>query len=240
MRLLATSDWHLDWNTAGLRRFQDLRRAVLDSVQYAIGNKVDSYLFLGDLMNPDSGSRVFECMALAIHAANQLAEAGIESHWLTGNHDVIEDGSGCSTLEPLTAVHGQCVNVHDRPMMTCLRCRGGALTNIDLVTLPFTPAVHTYDPQDIVKRYIKPDGLTVLAGHMTDIPGILPGSETRDMARGRSMRFPIDALRGSNVLMLNGHFHEQQLFKGIYIPGSLERLTFGEQHHRPGWLIIDV
>jgi hypothetical protein len=40
--------------------------------------------------------------------------------------------------------------------------------------------------------------------------------------------------------LFNGHYHRRQTFRGITIPGALERLTRGEIEHEPGFLIVDV
>jgi DNA repair exonuclease SbcCD nuclease subunit len=253
MKLLITSDWHLDRYTAGLRRLPDIKRSAMWTVQYAVDNEVDNYIHLGDMMNADSGSCVFECIEVLLNVASRLTEAGIESHWLSGNHDVIEDGSGNTTLAPLGAfarLHGR-VHVHTRPSLSdlLLQCGKTPPERVHFVSLPFSPLVHAYDATDVVTRTLSAPmrGSTiVVAGHMTDIPGILPGSETKDMARGRNVRFPREQLvglakeYGVKLLMLNGHYHERQCFRGIHIPGSLERLTFGEANNHPGFLIVEV
>lgn len=247
LKLLATSDWHLDWNTAGLRRLPDLQAAVMDSIEYAVKEEVDCYLFLGDLMNADSGSRTFAASAFLMRAVARLVKHGISSHWLAGNHDVIEDGSGNTTLSPLAAYaesHPAMVTVHERPQLVNLRRRGDdRLAQVQLLTLPFTPLVAAYEPAARVASALRCMLPMVIAGHMTDIEGIRLGSESSEMARGRPMKFPLNEIEQSgrrDIVMLNGHFHEQQQHRGVWIPGSLERLTFGEQHHEPGWLVINV
>lgn len=248
MRMLVTSDWHLDWTTAGMRRLGDLEAAVDETVRYAIEQHIDVYAFLGDLMNPDSGARVFGCIELAARTAMRLSYAGIESHWLAGNHDVIEDGSGRTTLAPLKALqlrewrcdgHGHAqIKVHEDPTMVMLgNCQ------VRLATLPYAPLARAYDPAVFIASLPASDIPLIVAAHMTDIPGIVPGSETRDMPRGRGMPFPFESVAKDatpHKVLLNGHFHEQQVFRDVHIPGALERLTFGEQHHRPGWLVVEV
>jgi|SRR5271166_1187750 len=253
MKLLITADWHIDRYTAGLRRLPDLHRAALETVRYAIENEVDNYIHLGDMMNADSGSCVFECLEVWLHLAALLAESGVQSHWLSGNHDVIEDGTGHTTLSPLHAFSRmfKSVHVHTNHGFSDMYLRDGRTPpeRVMLLTLPFVPSMRAYDPLEVVQRCLckAVAGMTVvIAGHMTDIPGILPGSETKDMARGRGIRFPreeaIALAKEHNIklLMFNGHFHERQCFKGIHIPGSLERLTFGESHHQPGFILAEV
>lgn len=241
MKLVVTSDWHLDWNTAGMRRFSDLARGVKETVDYAVGQAANGYVFLGDLMNPDSGSRVFECAALAIHTALELARHGIESHWLSGNHDVIEDGHGNTTLTPLAALSNRLVNVYEVPQLKVLKDQDVSMARF--LALPYTSLAHAYDPAEQVAKLGSSRLPLIIAGHMTEMAGIIPGSESKEMPRGRGMPFPFEAIAERDerrLLMLNGHFHEQQVFRGVHIPGALERLTFGEQHHSPGWLVVEV
>lgn len=104
MKILIISDLHLDWVTHGVPRLSDLESAleiVLDTVQ---AEDVETVLVLGDLFDPDGGSGVFQAMSVAINFASVLSRADVTSLWIAGNHDVIEDGSGTTTLSPLAAM----------------------------------------------------------------------------------------------------------------------------------------
>jgi DNA repair exonuclease SbcCD nuclease subunit len=242
MRILVTSDWHLDASTAGYERFDDISAAADRTVELAISQGCDMYMFLGDLCDP-SANRAPRCIAKAIEIERRLQRANIVSIWLTGNHDVIEDGSGTSTLTPLAAAGAI---VHDTPFVA----DSGSSR---FVFLPFVPRVRDYDAAEFVRSVGNLDrdekNLTVvLAGHLM-IPELAPGSETIDMPRGRDMRFPVNEaaqLWGDKVLMLNGHYHRRVVEgRGVYgggliIPGSLERLTFGEEDNTPGVVIVEV
>jgi hypothetical protein len=77
------------------------------------------------------------------------------------------------------------------------------------------------------------------------VPGIEPGSETREMPRGREVRYPVEAIRerwGDRAVMLNGHYHRayHRAESPVVVPGSLERLTRGEARNEPGCLILEV
>ena len=250
MKILVTADWHLDASTGGMRRLDDVKRAVVESVDYSIRNGVGVYLFLGDLMDPDCGSRAFACLEVAIRAALALASNGIESHWIAGNHDVIEDGSGRTTLTPMLPLEEynrfkSRIYVHESSRIVTMMS-GSSTDRATLLTLPYAPLARSYDPTAMVAFIEESKRETclplVIAGHMTEMPGIVPGSETKDMARGRGMAFPFDACEKlkQKHLMLNGHFHDRQTFKDVHIPGSLERLTFGEERNEPGWLVCEV
>jgi DNA repair exonuclease SbcCD nuclease subunit len=232
MKLLLTSDWHLDAVTGGFPRYSDLEIAVRQTVDVAIREQVDLYVFLGDLANPEQ--KAFAVQGLVGWVMRTLAKEEIRSRWMVGNHDVLEDGSGASTLSAFAHV-SPWVHVYDRPSHE-------VLADVDILALPFAARSHAYDPVQAVMK-VQSDAERILVfGHLM-IEGIQPGSETRDMPRGREVLFPLDACRehfGMRARLFNGHYHRRQTFRGITIPGALERLTRGEIEHEPGFLIVDV
>ena len=239
LRLLVTSDWHLDASTAGHDRYDDLDAAVAETVAAAVERECSHYLFLGDLCDPDS-SRAHRSVAVAVRTAIALDAAGVVSRWLVGNHDVVEDGRASHTLAAVAEVGclTRCV-VHPRPAAYMLADWLG------FVALPYVPRSHAYDPEAFVRAAgpaLAGARRVIVAGHL-NVAGVTPGSETEDMPRGRDVFFPLDAARevfGDRALLLNGHYHRGQVFEGIHIPGSLERLTFGEADHDPGYLVLEV
>lgn len=237
-KILVTSDWHLDHVTAGVQRFEELRHAVFAMVARAIDDNFDAFLFLGDLCDPDSGSSVFRAIEVAADAAMRLATKSIPSIWLAGNHDVIEDGTGDTTLSPLRAlsVSNGHVTVVERPKVLRFGHR------LDIVCLPFTATSHAYDVEKFVRSSSTSSTDVVVLGHLS-IPGIIPGEETHEMPRGREICWPheaVDAMPARRKFLANGHYHRQQVYRGINIPGSLARLTFGEKDHEPSFLIVEV
>jgi DNA repair exonuclease SbcCD nuclease subunit len=219
--------------------------AVDETVQVAIGEKVDVYIFEGDLTNPDSGSSVFRVMELALCAAMKLSANNIASYWMPGNHDVIEDGTGDTTLNPLKALTGPHarVRVMDRPSVSHYHTE-----RIDLVFLPYVPIVRAYDPAEYMCGYFEeraPEERTVVIGHCTYIEGVIPGEETREMPRGRALPFPQHVLeQHERVIAINGHYHTRQTAGSqrspIHLPGALQRLAFGEEKNEPGYLVVTV
>lgn len=237
-RIVVTSDWHLDAMTAGFARFDDVRASVDDSVNAAIDMGVILYAFTGDLCDPYV-TRAHGCAEYAAYVAARCAAAGIPSRWLVGNHDVIEDGHGNNTMSALLGAEkgskGGMWRVYDRPVVE--RFHG-----LDIIALPFTPRSHPYNPAEFI-RTVAP-GIrepAIVLAHL-NIEGIKPGSETSELPRGRDVFFPLRECREllPDVLLVCGHYHERQVFDGIHIPGSLERLTFGEEDNRPGFLVIEV
>lgn len=236
MKIVVTSDWHLDAVTAGVPRFAEVERAVQQSVALAEQVRADLYLFLGDLCDPDA-SRAPRCVAFAIEVAAALARKGIPSRWLVGNHDVIEDGSGTSTLTPLAAASVALpglVHVYARPMVEDMA--GGIV-----MALPFVPRVAAYDPAAFVEECaVEPD---VIIGHL-NLPGVVPASESDEYARGREVWLPVEKIRARwpSAIVMNGHYHQAQTTANgcVMIPGALARLTFGEARHEPSIMVVEA
>lgn len=238
MKLLLTSDWHLDAVTAGVARERELVGAVNETLQAAEQAHVDAYVFEGDLTDPDTpGSHA--AVGHAVGAACRLHGAGIPSRWMTGNHCVIENGQLHHVL--LAIKHLSCVDalVIDQPQREVLKQRDGD-QKLDVAYLPFTPRSHSYDPVTWVEASVDAKVRAVF-GHL-NIEGITPGSETTEMARGRDVFYPTEALKrlAPEAWLSNGHYHREQTHDGIYIPGALARLSFGEEGYElPGFAVVE-
>lgn len=247
MKFVVTSDWHGDAVTHGIPRFEEISNAAHESVDCAIAEGADAYLFLGDLCDPDCGSQAFRTMGLALDVASRLSARGIDSIWLAGNHDVIEDGTGNTTLTPLRSLGNSSILARDRAPITVaeLPCRVdvvGKKERRTIVCLPFTASSRPYDPELAIAHFAEaaPKERVLVIGHL-NVPGVVPGDETTDYPRGREVTFPTTKAFEFASTVLHGHYHRQQRTKeGIWIPGSLARLTFGEENNRPGFLVVNA
>ncbi len=231
MRLISCSDAHLDAVSHGVQRFDEIAGALMQSVDYAIGKRADCWFFLGDVMDPDSGQVVFRCVEVMINAALKLNSAGIPAVFLVGNHDVGSCGDGTTTLSPLRALttDNDGIYVIDEPRV--FRPKG----LFSLCALPFTEPSRTYDPEKVIPD----EGVDVTIGHL-NLPGIIVGSEA-EMVRGRDVMFPVEKACAKSRLVLHGHYHQRQRTpEGIWIPGSLARLTFGEEDNIPSFLDLEL
>jgi DNA repair exonuclease SbcCD nuclease subunit len=242
MRVVVASDFHGDHVTHGVSRFDDVELAVSASVEAAIAMNADGYFFLGDLCDPDDPGAVIRCSTLAMRVACTLAGEGIPSIWIAGNHDVLEDGSGATTLSPLGALvtlvnAGVWAPLAENP---CLIPFG----DYEVMALPFVPTDRSYDPEKEAARMMQAATRPVIVlSHLT-VPGVQPGEETADLPRGRDVIYPVEATKGA-VLRLQGHYHRRQTVDlgvgpPMHIPGSLVRLTFNEENNEPGYLIVEL
>ncbi len=235
MRLVASSDWHGDQSTAGVDRYDDVCRAIDVSVQAAIDLNADAYLMCGDLTDPNT-VRSHRAVAKAIKVQRTLHDADIIPIFVAGNHDVIEDGSGMTTMSPLAATgHGW---VFERPTMM-------QVCDVVIIALPFTATSHEYAPGEFIREchggageHIKP---VLIIGHL-NLEGISPGSETTDMPRGRNVYWPMDAIKECfpTATVIGGHYHTPQEYNGVTIIGSMVRLRFDERDNTPGYIVVEV
>lgn len=247
MKLLVFSDAHGDWTTGGFERHDEVSRAFDQVHAYAVSRKVDRVLFNGDLTDPDvDPTLAHRTIARALGLAIALRDDGVESDWLVGNHDVIEDGRGSHTLMALARAG---FRVHASPGNTFVH-QGSERT--EFVYLPYAGKARRYDPDRFVRdlaashRLGVKGGTLVVLGHMTNVPGANVGSETLDMPRGSDAVFPLEACNEllkaggyDRMVLTNGHFHRRVTDGPVLIPGALARLTHGEEDHVPGFLVIE-
>jgi DNA repair exonuclease SbcCD nuclease subunit len=238
MKVLFTSDWHLDHVTDGHARFDEVAAAIDHSVKVAIEEKVAIYVFAGDLSDPD-GFAVHRAQAKAQQVATRLKNAGIRVIFVAGNHDVVEDGFGTTVLSPIAA--SEACDVFEQP--GCIQFSADRY----FVALPFTPRSHTYEPAAFIRQIAskmpakaRQSSNIIVVGHL-GLAGINPGSETNEMPRGREVLWPLDELKKwfPRATLVGGHYHKAQEYKGVNIIGNLARLTHGEEKHEPSMLLLE-
>lgn len=242
MKFVASSDWHADWTTCGVPRFEDVARAVHQSVDIAIKEEVDAYFFCGDLCDPEDGQAMTKAVCLAMNIANRLKVKEIPSYWLPGNHDVFDDGSGLSTLSPMAGFEEEFVCLCEVPGVY------GALDDkFNVLALPFTSPTNPHSIGFPSLGHLAPGVPTIVLSHLS-VPGIQPGEEMTEMPRGRDVAFPFDLVASvpGEKIILQGHYHRRQDFvhqpsgMTIHVVGSIARLTFGEESNESSFLLFEV
>ena len=234
VRIVVVSDLHADWMTLGVRRHPEVRKAFNQAVDAAIDEKADVFLCLGDVADPDSGGDAFHAMQMILHATLRLRRHRVRSVWIAGNHDVWEDGTGATTLTPLTPLDD---DVFDGWYATASHVHVVELPRLvwlsdvhALLCLPFVAASHGVDIAQAA-RDLWPKTLlggvghapkVIVASHLT-VPGVVVGEETNEMPRGREVLYPFEETTRA-VLRLQGHYHARQTFDpgdgGPPSPGS--------------------
>lgn len=241
MRVVAVGDPHLDAVTMGTARFEEVVAALNDTVDHAVQQRADLWVCVGDVFDPDAGPVVYRAVELLLRVAWRLRLAGVPQLWVAGNHDVVEDGTGTTTLSPLRAmaaqeVGGSPVLLAERPACWLLP---GRLGGRPVAALPYTATSHAYDPGSFLRETVNERAGALVFGHLV-VPGVSAGEEAVEFARGRDVFFPVEDAAARASVMVNGHHHRRGRSPGgVLIPGSLARLTAGEREHEPGFLVVE-
>lgn len=231
-KFFITSDWHLDAVTAGVSRRREVHDAVQEIVERA---RIEGagFIFAGDLCDPDALDS-HRHTAAAVKIAMQLGAGSprVQSLWMVGNHDIVEDGHQTTTLSPLAAMGAEVIANHTRL----------SFGDFTIGMLPYTAKTHPYDPTVVVCEWSTwgplPD---VVIGHL-DCAALQPGSETDTMARGRHIEWPLAALAQHvpGATLIGGHYHRGQQKGPLHIIGAPARFNFGESDHEPGYLSVEI
>jgi len=251
MKFVVVSDLHHDWKTCGVPRAAEIQAAVTESVYAAVNHHADAWIFTGDLCDPDEPVAVIAALGMMVQASTILRHHHIRVICVAGNHDVQETGTGQTVLHPMAGMpHG--IYVFQQPGVWSMQLDKHEDTWVDVLGLPYTATSHAYDPVFQVKaaaeqRAKRSERPILVLGHL-HIPGVQPGEETTEMPRGREVVFPVEEvgkLTGPKIV-INGHYHRRQAFRPagqeyvIHIPGSVARLTFAEEKHTPGYLLVEA
>jgi len=240
MKILCISDLHLDWVTQGVSRYEEIAMHLDTVLSSVAASGADLVIFTGDMCDPDTGPVVFRALRTMMNFAVQLSDMGTPVFFLAGNHDVIEDGTGTTTLSPLVPLTGEQFEVFEHPTEIEFGLNGKEYL---FVALPFTATSHTYDPVKFMPKTKGDYDKVIVLSHLT-VPGIVPGEEVTEMPRGRDVLFPVDHC-GAVDLVIQGHYHRRQLFElpggvPMQVVGSMVNLTFGEKDNKPGFIIVEI
>lgn len=257
MRLLGTSDWHIDAVTLGIARRPEVLGYIKKLVHAVREHKVDVVIFSGDAFDPAN-------MMVSLYTAD-VAEAFCELAasarlgillGIPGNHDIIEVDYPLSTLKPVTVRgwHSDAgVLIAEEPSVVVVA------HEVAFVLLPYYARAWSSKEAE---RGVGPASLTALAmqtaheekkkgravvtiGHQT-VPGASLGSESREMSRGRDLDIPIDALVQLRPnCVINGHYHCPQIVHlgsgiDVVIPGSPLSFTTDDPAAGKGYVIVDI
>jgi DNA repair exonuclease SbcCD nuclease subunit len=250
MRILATSDWHVDAVTAGVERLPEIASHVGALSEHAVRRNADLIVCLGDVHDPGTvhdprwTSFVYRSLARLGHSAAYGCIA------IPGNHDVIDTAEPCSTLSGLAAAECPVVSVIEMPHT---RLVGHGKACCALLALPYVSRAversgeyqRALETALVAAGRLSKDRPLVVITHLA-FDGMHPGSESHDMARGREVPFPVADVEALDpAVVLAGHYHARQTIRraslDIHIVGAPIRFTFGELDEAPrGFLEVEV
>ncbi|MFJ5832050.1 exonuclease SbcCD subunit D [Streptomyces sp. NPDC093089] len=251
MKLLHTSDWHLgrSFHRVGLLEAQ---AAFLDHlVATARAHEVDAVLVAGDVY--DRAVPPLPAVELFDTALHRLAEAGIPTVMISGNHDSARrlgvgagliglagvhlrtDPAGIGTPVVLTDAHGD-VALYGLPYLEPALVRerlGAAKAGHEAVLAAAMDRVRA----DLATR---PAGTRSVVLAHAFVAGGEPSDSERDITVGGVAAVPAGIFDGVDYVAL-GHLHgSQTLTPRVRYSGSPLAYSFSETDHRKTTWLIDL
>lgn len=250
--LIFASDSHLNRHYGrmtpeqlqGRRRW--LREGLKQTVDHALAVKADLYIHGGDLFDGPN-PRATE-MIWAAGQFQRLADGGVRSLLIGGNHDIPRTRAGGATPQRLFAAVRQAHVFTDPTRVEWWTGDVGGL-RLAIGGLPPDPRLErvdplTHEPPDPLTRLSEPIApppadLVILVTHYA-IEGTLAANAEEPTIRKAS----IAALAGKVHQLLVGHVHSAKDLEvdGVRVafPGPTERMGFGELDFQCGFLELHL
>ncbi|MFF2952499.1 exonuclease SbcCD subunit D [Kitasatospora sp. NPDC057965] len=249
MRLLHTSDWHLG-RSFHRESLHDAQRAFLDHLVAVVRDRgVDAVLVAGDVY--DRALPGLEAVALFDDVLHRLADLGVPTVFISGNHDSARrlgvgagligragvhlrtDPGECAEPVLLADEHGP-VAVYGLPYLepTLVRERFGLARGGHAAVLG---AAMDQVRADLAAR---PAGTRAVVLAHAFVTGGEPSDSERDIAVGGVAAVPAAVFDGVHYAAL-GHLHgSQTLAPHLRYSGSPLAYSFSEhEHHKSMWLV---
>ncbi|MFS8793873.1 metallophosphoesterase family protein [Synechococcus sp. R55.8] len=268
VRLLHLSDIHLGSGLAyghinpatGLNtRLEDFVASLRLCIDHALNQAVDLVLFGGDAF-PDATPPPLH-QELFAQQFRRLADAGIPTVLLVGNHDQYGQGQGGNSLAIYRALGVSGFIVGDRLETHRLETRGGP---VQVTTLPWLSRSALLAQQESLAlegeilahqllqrlrlalegeiRTLQPGIPAILLAHVM-VETARYGAE-RHLSVGRGFTVPLSLLaRPAYQYVALGHVHRHQVLCRdplMLYPGSIERVDFGEEKEEKGCVLVEV
>jgi exonuclease SbcD len=254
----------LDANSGLNSRVVDFLRRMSQTIDMALEREADVCIFAGDAYKNQRPSPTFQ--REFARRIKRLADNGVPVILLVGNHDMASADRAASSLDIFGVLDVPGVIVADREVVHQVTCRRGQPLQVAVVPYPQRSRLlaHdefrnlTMDELDKAIGKIMHDNLIDLAAEVMqqpDIPALLAGHFSVGGATQGSER---SVMIGRDVVVLKslladpawdyvalGHIHKHQELNGgqhppIVYPGSLERIDFGEEAERKGFVMVQL
>jgi exonuclease SbcD len=267
IKILHLSDIHLGSTTHGKvnpqtglnTRLEDFVSALTICIDRAINEPADLVLFGGDAF-PDATPPPLVQQAFA-KQFRRLADAGIPTILLVGNHDQHSQGVGGASLAIYRSLAVPNFTVGDMIATHRITTNAG---EIQIITLPWitrstlltkseTEGFSMTEVSQLLIdrlqvviegeiRQLDPPLPTILLAHVM-VDTATYGAE-RFLAAGKGFTIPLSMLtREAFDYVALGHVHRHQILATqplVVYPGSIERVDFGEENEAKGYCWLEV
>jgi exonuclease SbcD len=245
-------------------RVVDFLRRLSQAIDIALEREVDVCIFAGDAYKNQRPNPTFQ--REFARRIKRLAAEGVPVILLVGNHDMATADRAASSLDIFGVLDVPGVIVADREMVHQITCRRGQPLQVATVPYPQRTRLLAREQyqnlplddldmelgnlvaknlEDLVSEVQeRPDLPAVLTAHLS-VSGARQGSEQSVMI-GRDVVVMKSLLADPTWdYVALGHIHKhQELNNGhrppLVYPGSLERIDFGEEGERKGFVMVQL
>ena len=241
-------------------RLGDFLRTLNFALDWALENDVHLVVIAGDIFkNRDPTPTVQREFAKCIR---KLSEAGMPTFIVVGNHDVPNAMQRANTVEIYSTLAIPQVTIAQKPGVHVIDTRAG---RVQVVALPWLSRAYLLGNKEL--RNLDPDSLNkelltlvetfidesaekldpalpaLLVAHAS-VQGAVFSSE-RDIMLGQDIVLPRTVVANPAFdYVAMGHIHKHQVLSQtrppIVYPGSLERIDFGEQNDKKGFVSVEI
>ncbi len=268
LRILHLADIHLgmenygrvDPTTALSSRLGDFLKTLNEALDWALQNDIHLVLIAGDIFkNRDPTPTVQREFARCVR---KLSAAGMPLFILVGNHDVPNAMQRANTVEIYSTLAVPQVTVAKTPGVHMVQTRVG---KVQVVAVPWIS--RSYLMTNSEYRNLDPDSLNraaldlietfidkaaseldlslpaVLTAHASVAGAVL--SSEKNIMLGQDVVIPKSILADTRFdYVAMGHIHKYQVLTQqrppIVYPGSLERIDFGEERDKKGFVAVEI
>jgi exonuclease SbcD len=241
-------------------RLGDFLRTLNFALDWALENDVHLVVIAGDIFkNRDPTPTVQREFAKCIR---KLSEADMPTFIVVGNHDVPNAMQRANTVEIYSTLAIPQVTIAQRPGLHVVDTRAG---RVQVVALPWLSRAYLLGNKEL--RNLDPDSLNkellTLVENFIDssaenidpaMPALLVAhasvqgavfSSERDIMLGQDIVLPRTVIANPAFdYVAMGHIHKYQVLSQtrppIVYPGSLERIDFGEQNDKKGFVSVEI
>jgi len=251
--------------TTGLSsRLNDFLHALDKVIDTATSQQIDLVIFAGDAYKTRDPTPTYQ--REFARRIRQLSQAGVPTILVAGNHDLPNAIGRAHTLEIFGVLEIDNVYVARSPTLFDIETRSGPvqvgvlpwIVRSGLLTQEALKNKSMQETDALVLEHVEailngPDGLTarlksdvphILVAH-SSVQGATYGSE-RSVMLGNDIVLPLHLLKNPawDYVAL-GHIHkhqalEEERFPPVVYSGSIERIDFGEERERKGFVIAQV
>ncbi|HET9492709.1 MAG TPA: exonuclease SbcCD subunit D [Chloroflexia bacterium] len=268
LRILHLADIHLGMENYGRvdpatglsTRLGDFLRTLNIALDWALENDVHLVVIAGDIFkNRDPTPTVQREFAKCIR---KLSEAGMPTFIVVGNHDVPNAMQRANTVEIYSTLAIPQVTIAQKPGVHVIDTRAG---RVQIAALPWVSRAYLMTNREISR--LDPDSLnkellTMVENFIDEsadkldptLPALLVAhasvqgavfSSERDIMLGQDIVLPRTVVANPRFdYVAMGHIHKHQVLSQtrppIVYPGSLERIDFGEQNDKKGFVSVEI